>query len=189
MVVNSVVNMYTDGSSVQNPGPSGFAYIIQYTEEENGEKNDTTIEFSKGYKRSTNSRMEMMAIVEGMKCVAENIQNNVDWNRVRQLNIFTDSEFCANSINKNWLGKWQENGWMTSGFGGKEPHKVKNIDLWEDFLHYQSILRSISVNMAITWVKGHADNEMNNKVDRLARNAAEHAYEEGEIDSAYDRRN
>lgn len=185
--VASTVNMYTDGSSVRNPGPSGYAFIIQYTEEEDGNRNDTTIEFAKGIQKSTNSRMEMMALVEGLKRVAEEIQNNPEWNNVKQLNVFTDSEFLAKSINQNWLGKWQENGWMTSGFGGTEPHKVKNIDLWEEILKYQAIFRSISVSMAITWVKGHSDNKMNNRCDQLARSAAENAYQEGEVDSGYDK--
>jgi len=152
-----MITIYTDGSSRGNPGPGGYGAILMYG---NHRK-----ELSQGFRMTTNNRMELMAVIEGLKAINN---NNIP------VQVFSDSQYVVNAIEKGWLINWIK----TNFKGGK-----KNSDLW---LQYHSIAQSLSIKMI--WVKGHADNPYNNRCDELATSAADSnhllvdkAYEDGII--------
>lgn len=183
------VEIYTDGSSRKNPGESGLAYVINYYEQPAGDSNAMpvlkTIEGSKGFRLSTNNRMEIMAALEGLSTVIDKV-NDGTFQGLNQINLYSDSEYFVKAVNQNWITKWQQNNWMTSGFGGKKPKDVKNKDLWERVIQTQNQLRSMSINLTITHVLGHNGNENNEKADRLAVAAAEN-YPSHLIDEGYEK--
>lgn len=134
--------IYTDGSSRGNPGPGGYGAILLW-----GEKRK---ELSAGYRKTTNNRMELMAVIAALQSLT---RKNIP------LTIYTDSQYVVNSIEKKWL-----NNWIKTDFkGGK-----KNRDLW---LTYYELSKNFSIKMK--WVKGHADNPLNNRCDELATTAAD----------------
>lgn len=141
------VQIYTDGACKGNPGPGGWGTILLFKGKEK--------EISGGEKLTTNNRMELQAAIEGLKALKYPCG----------VQLFSDSAYLVNAFQKGWLKKWQMNGWKTSK---KEP--VENQDLWQKLLEMSSVHR-------VEWikVKGHADNEYNNRCDRLAVEAAEKA--------------
>ena len=166
----SVVELYTDGSSIKNPGLSGYGFIVKYTVDDPDNPyvpKFVEVEKSQGYRFSTNNSMELMAAINGVRCVLDLVRSGVI-KGCTQLNLFSDSEYLCNAVNKKWLNKWMENNWMTSGFGGKSPSPIKNRDLWEEVLKIQSESRELQINLTFNWVKGHETNEMNNRADALA---------------------
>lgn len=179
------VELYTDGSSLRNPGASGLAYIIRYWVDPNntGTPESQQIEFSQAYRLSTNNRMEIMAVITGLKDVLSKVRASTI--QTNQINIFTDSEYVSNAINQNWLSKWQSNNWMTSGYRDRSPSAVKNKDLWEQVLEVQGELKNEGINFTISHVQGHADNQFNNRADELAQ-AASNSGENSLIDETYE---
>ena len=166
------VELYTDGSSLRNPGASGLAYIIRYWID-NGDGSvpiSNTIEGNQGFRLSTNNRMEIMAGIWGIRAIISKTSDI--FNGITQINLFTDSEYFAKAVNQRWINKWVENNWVTSGFNGSKPKPVKNKDLWEQVIELQKQLQSMGICLTITHVQGHADNEFNNKADQLAVAAA-----------------
>ena len=139
------VIIYTDGACSGNPGPGGYWAILMY---ENNKK-----EISGGSKQTTNNIMEITAVVEALKLLK--FACDVD--------VYSDSSYVVNAIEKKWIEKWQRNGWKTSS---KEP--VKNKELWEEL-----DLLIKKHNVKFIKVKGHSDNKYNNRCDELARNAIE----------------
>jgi len=136
------ITIYTDGSSRGNPGPGGFGVVLMYQSHRK--------EISGGYKRTTNNRMELMAVIEGLKAL-----KTPDIPVV----IYSDSQYVVNAISKGWL-----NNWIKTDFkGGK-----KNKDLWVQYFNL-----SKRFNIRMVWVKGHADNPFNNRCDQLATAAAD----------------
>lgn len=136
------LTIYTDGSSRGNPGPGGFGVLLMYGSNKK--------EISQGFRRTTNNRMELLAVITALETLT---RNNMP------VTIFTDSQYVVNSVEKKWL-----DGWIRTDFkGGK-----KNKDLW---LRYAKIARQFSVRFR--WVKGHADNPYNNRCDQLATQAAD----------------
>lgn len=174
-MVSMQVEMYTDGSCIRNPGTGGLAYIIRYFEqkEDNGVPESKEITFSQGYRLTTNNRMEIMSVLFGMQKVIEIKQQDPTWSQVSQLNIQSDSEYVCKAINQRWIEKWRNNNWMTSGFGGKQPGPVKNKDLWEQISNTIDTLKNYNVLISINWVKGHNGNEMNERCDKMAKEAAD----------------
>ena len=136
------VIMYTDGSSRGNPGPGGYGTILMWK--------GNIKELSRGYKRTTNNRMELMAVIAGLEALKK---NNVP------LKIYSDSQYVVNSVEKGWLKNWI----VTNFKGGK-----KNKDLW---LHYNELSKPHHIKFV--WVKGHSDNPFNNRCDELATAAAD----------------
>ena len=166
----SVVELYTDGSSIKNPGLSGYGFIVKYTVDDPDNPSVpkfVEVEKNQGYRFSTNNRMELMAAINGVRCVLDLVRSGVI-KGCTQLNLFSDSEYLCNAVNKKWINKWMDNNWMTSGFGGKSPSPIKNRDLWEEILKTQSESRELQINLTFNWVKGHETNEMNNRADELA---------------------
>ena len=148
------ITLYTDGAARGNPGRGGYGAVLIYG---NHKK-----ELSKGFKHTTNNRMELWAIIAGLESITK---------RELPITIYSDSQYVVNSINKGWL-----NTWMKTNFkGGK-----KNPDLWKK---YHSLSKDFIIN--IVWVKGHADNEFNNRCDELATVAADG--ENLDVDVEYER--
>ena len=135
------VELYTDGACSGNPGPGGWAAILKY-----GAAEKTV---SGGEPATTNNRMELMAAIEGLRAL----------NRRCSVILYSDSANLVDAMSKGWLRKWQMNNWKTTG-----KDDVKNRDLWEALLE---LTRAHDV----TWqkVKGHSDNEYNNRCDEIAR--------------------
>ncbi|HEV3222354.1 MAG TPA: ribonuclease HI [Puia sp.] len=136
------VIMYTDGASRGNPGPGGYGTILIW--------NGIEKELSAGFRRTTNNRMELMAVIAGLEALKK---HGV------KLKIYSDSQYVVNSIEKGWLNNWIE----TDFKGGK-----KNKDLW---LRYTELAGKQHIKFH--WVKGHASNPHNNRCDILATTAAD----------------
>lgn len=141
------INIYTDGSCLKNPGKGGWGIVIILP-------NGKVEEYSKGYERTTNSRMEMMAMYMALKYAQKHGKGAV--------NIHSDSSFIVDAFNKNWLAGWVRKGWKKAK---NEP--VANADIWKK-IHpvYQK------VDVTINKVKAHSGIEHNEQVDDLARTAA-----------------
>jgi ribonuclease HI len=135
-----VVECWTDGACSGNPGPGGWAALLRTGEREK--------EISGGERLTTNNRMEMLAVLGGLRALKR---------RCRVV-VHTDSRYVMDAFTKGWLVKWQANGWRRAD---KEP--VKNRELWEDLL--AEVARH---DVAWTWVRGHAGSVDNERVDALA---------------------
>ncbi|MBE7173954.1 MAG: ribonuclease HI [Williamsia sp.] len=134
--------VYTDGAARGNPGPGGYGVILKWGKVEK--------ELSKGYRLTTNNRMELLAVITALESLKkENLQ----------IVVYSDSQYIINSIQLGWLKKWI----ATNFKGGK-----KNKDLW---LRYAALATKHTIRLV--WVKGHADNPYNNRCDLLATRAAD----------------
>ncbi len=144
---SSVVTVYTDGGCIGNPGPGGWAAILQF--------GPHCREISGRFRETTNNRMELQAAIAAL----ESLQ------RPCQVKLYTDSTYVRNGITQ-WVQTWQRNGWRTAG---RKP--VKNKDLWQRLL--VAIARHQPAGgITWIWVKGHAGHQYNEAVDRLANQAA-----------------
>ena len=141
MKANDVI-IYTDGSSRGNPGPGGYGIIMEDC------KSGFVKEYSKGFRYTTNNRMELLAVIDALKMLKKN--------KLKVL-IYTDSKYVVDSVEKKWVFKWK-----TTNFKNK-----KNVDLWLDFL---SLYKKNSIKFH--WIKGHNDHPQNESCDKLAFNAA-----------------
>lgn len=136
------IEIYTDGSSRGNPGPGGYGAILIW--------GNISKEISKGFRLTTNNRMELMAVIaalEGLK------KNDLD------IIIHSDSNYVVKAVMEGWLKKW-----LRTGFKGG----IKNKDLW---LRYHELSQKHKIHF--NWVKGHAENVLNNRCDILATKAAD----------------
>lgn len=136
------VIIYTDGACSGNPGPGGWGAILMYK--------DAKKEISGGMKETTNNIMEITAVIEALKCLK--VESDVQ--------VYSDSAYTVNAFNQGWIYNWMKNGWKTAG---KEP--VKNKELWQELY---ALTKKHKVEFIK--VKGHADNEFNNRCDEMARN-------------------
>jgi len=136
--------LYSDGSSLGNPGPGGWGTVLKYK--------DTTKEISGGDPHTTNNKMELQGAIEGLKLLKEPCD----------VEIISDSKYVVQGINE-WLKNWIKNNWKTAA---KKP--VKNVELWQEYVNI-----SKDHKIKATWVKGHAGHEENERCDTLARNEAE----------------
>lgn len=137
----------TDGACIGNPGPGGWACILRYK--------DYSRELSGSERATTNNRMELKAVIEGLRALKEDCS----------ITVRTDSQYLRDGITK-WIHNWKANDWLHKVKGeGKQP--VKNRDLWEE-------IDGLAQRHEITWmwVKGHATDEDNNRCDSLANDAA-----------------
>ncbi len=138
------IKIYSDGSSLGNPGPGGWGTVLSY--------NGTIKELSGSCDNTTNNRMELQGAIEGLKALKEPC--NVE--------LISDSKYVVQAINE-WLNGWIKKNWKNSA-----KKDVKNKDLWEEYLKV-----SQAHNIKATWVKGHAGHKENEQCDLLARTAAE----------------
>jgi len=136
------LTIYTDGASRGNPGPGGYGAILQYGGKEK--------ELSAGYRRTTNNRMELMAVIAALEALKRDGVH---------ITVYSDSQYVVKAVTEGWLRNWL----ATDFKGGK-----KNKDLWKRFAE-------LAANHHITfkWVRGHADNAHNNRCDILATEAAD----------------
>ena len=140
MAVINEVTIYTDGACSGNPGPGGWASILMA----GGAKK----ELSGGEANTTNNRMELMAVIEGLRALK----------RPCKVDVYSDSAYVVNAFSQNWIDKWVRNGWKNSA-----KAEVANSDLWKELIDLTS-----KHNVTFHKVKGHADNEFNNRCDELA---------------------
>jgi ribonuclease HI len=135
------VTIYTDGACSKNPGPGGWAAVLQYK--------GVQKEISGFVPDTTNNRMELSAAIESLKALKEPCE----------VILHTDSAYIHNAFEQRWIDRWQRNGWRTAS---KDP--VENMDLWNE------LLAAVEPHH-VTWkkVKGHADDALNNLCDKLAR--------------------
>ena len=134
------VTLYTDGACSGNPGPGGWGAILCYGEHE--------LSLSGGEEHTTNNRMELTAVIEGLKklkepCIVE---------------LYSDSKYVIDALSKGWAWGWKKKGWVKSD---KKP--ALNPDLWDVLL---ALVQTHEVHYH--WVKGHADNTYNNRCDAMA---------------------
>ena len=134
------VILYTDGACSGNPGPGGWGSLLIWNKKEKV--------LSGGSANTTNNRMEMQAVIEGLKAL----------NRPCHVKIHSDSALIINAFTKGWIDNWLKKGWKKSN---KKP--VENKDLWEQMLE-------AAKPHSVEWikVKGHANDERNNRVDKIA---------------------
>ncbi|MBN2136113.1 MAG: ribonuclease HI [Acidobacteria bacterium] len=137
--------IHTDGACSGNPGPGGYGYIIT--------GKGARKESSAGYKKTTNNRMELLAVIKALETI----------DKGSSAEIWTDSKYIADAINARWLAKWKTNGWKTAN---KKP--VKNQDLWR--MLDEQISR---INVVFKWLQGHNGHPYNEYADSLARRAIE----------------
>jgi len=138
------IHLYSDGSSLGNPGPGGWGTILVFKGKEK--------ELSGSDPLTTNNRMELTGVIEGLKALKEPCE----------VEIISDSKYVVQTINE-WLKGWIAKGWRTAS---KTP--VKNQELWEEYVKV-----SKPHTIKATWVKGHAGHEHNERCDVLARSEAE----------------
>lgn len=145
------VTLYTDGSARGNPdGPGGYGSILSYID---GNGNIHEREFSAGYQKTTNNRMELMAVIVGLEALIKPCR----------VEVISDSKYVTDAFNQHWIESWIKKGWKR----GKNED-VKNIDLWK------RLLKAIELHqVTFTWVKGHAGHKENERCDLLATSAAD----------------
>lgn len=139
------VELFTDGACSGNPGKGGWGAVLRYGQSER--------ELSGGEKSTTNNRMELTAVIMGLKALKEPCH----------VTLTTDSKYVSDGLSKGWARSWQKNGWRKAD---KKP--ALNPDLWEELLRLTDIH-----DVDIIWVKGHAGHPENERCDRLAVKAYE----------------
>ena len=145
------VDIYTDGAARGNPdGPGGFGTVLEYVDTK-GQLHTT--EISQGYVKTTNNRMELMAVITGLEAL----------NRPCQVTVYSDSQYVVNAFNQHWIDGWLKKGWKR---GKNEP--VKNTDLWKRLLKAKE-----PHEVTFQWVKGHDGHPQNERCDELATTAAD----------------
>ncbi|MGB7786834.1 MAG: ribonuclease HI [Salinimicrobium sp.] len=137
-MTNAQVHIYTDGAARGNPGPGGYGIVMEWVGKPYKK------EFSKGFKHTTNNRMELLAVIEALKKLK---------NKDTSVVVFTDSKYVADAVEKGWVFNWERKGFKDR----------KNTDLWKEFLkeYRQHKVR-------FQWVKGHNDHPQNERCDQLA---------------------
>jgi ribonuclease HI len=136
------VVIYTDGSSRGNPGPGGYGIILEDC------SSGFIKEYAKGFKLTTNNRMELLAVIDALKKLKK---------EPLKIIVYTDSKYVINPVEKKWLDNWKK-----KGFKNK-----KNVDLWLEFLPLQE-----KHNIQYKWIKGHNDHPQNERCDKLAVGAS-----------------
>ena len=134
-----IVEIFSDGACSGNPGPGGWAAILCALGREK--------ELSGGETETTNNRMELLAVISGLEALK----------RPCEVTLYTDSQYIERAVNEGWLRSWKAKGWK------RKTGELKNIELWQ---RLDGLLSMHSVRFH--WVKGHAENEYNNRCDALA---------------------
>lgn len=134
------VDIYTDGACSGNPGVGGYCALLMF--------NGSEKVVSGSEDNTTNNRMELLAVIRGLEALKE----------VCAVNLYSDSSYVINAFNEKWIDSWIDNNWKTAG-----KKAVKNVDLWQRLLE---LINKHKVNFIK--VKGHSDNEYNNRCDKIA---------------------
>ncbi len=146
--------IFTDGSSLGNPGPGGWAAILIYK----GKRK----ELSGGFNYTTNNRMELLAVIKALSGLKHN---------KHKISLYSDSKLIIDAVNKGWLANWKKNGWKKS-----DKKAVLNKDLWEEI---DRLLKIYDVKF--NWIEGHAGIEENENCDVLCKYAASSMDKEDDI--------
>lgn len=155
------VEIYADGGSINNPGPGGYGVVIR--------EGNRRRELSGGFRLTTNNRMELTAVIVGLR--------SLEAGPAKPVSVYTDSRYVVDGMSRGWAKRWKRQGWMRDA-----RHRAENIDLW-------SVLLDLSERYQprFVWVKGHAGIAENERCDALAKQAAsrpdlppDHAFEKGE---------
>jgi len=140
------ITLYTDGACSGNPGPGGWAAILRY--------GDHSKELSGGYRRTTNNRMELMAVIRGLESLKEPCA----------VSVVSDSRYIVDAMNKGWVRRWESNNWKRN-----KTERALNPDLWSRILslcaHHE---------VSFEWTRGHAGHRYNERCDELAVAAMQH---------------
>ena len=134
------VEIYTDGACSGNPGNGGYCAILIY--------NCVEKVISGAEENTTNNKMELKGAIEGLKALKEPCE----------VDLYSDSQYLVDAFNQGWLSSWQLNGWRNAS-----KKEVKNVDLWQELIELTKIHKVTFIK-----VKGHADNEYNNRCDKIA---------------------
>lgn len=134
------IKLYTDGACSGNPGPGGWGAVLRYDEQEK--------ELCGGEKHTTNNRMELTAVIEGLAALKEPCE----------VEVISDSKYVVDAVEKGWARSWQRNGWKKAD---KKP--ALNSDLWQRLLDLLNVHK-----VSFTWIKGHAGHPENERCDFLA---------------------
>jgi len=137
------IKIYTDGACSGNPGPGGYGTILVH--------NETEKVLSQGYKKTTNNRMELRAVIAGLAALKEKCK----------VTIYSDSKYIVDAIKNGWALRWQKNMWMRN-----KKEKALNPDLWEELL-----ILVAKHDVEFEWVKGHSGHAQNERCDELEVNA------------------
>ena len=148
-----MIRIYPDGAALGNPGPGGYGTILEY----NGHQR----ELSKGFRLTTNNRMELLAVVEGLRAIR---RSGIP------ITVYSDSRYVVDSVEKGWLWNWEK----------KNFKDKKNVDLWQLYIPLHRLYKPRFI-----WVKGHAGHPQNERCDQLAVYAANHDC--AAVDEAYER--
>lgn len=143
-MAGEAVTIYTDGACIGNPGPGGYGVVLL--------RPSGREELSRGFRTTTNNRMELLAAIAGLEALA----------RPCAVTLHSDSRYVVDGMAKGWAERWRAGGWMRNR---REP--AVNPDLWERLLSAAS-----RHEVAFNWVRGHAGNRENERADRLANDAA-----------------
>ena len=141
-MITEPILLYTDGSSRGNPGPGGYGVVLKY--------GSYRKELSQGFRLTTNNRMELLGVIEGLKAIKK---------REIPVKIYSDSSYVVNAVNNGGLKRWVS----------KDLSKKKNSDLWGLFLNVSQTFSSLE----FIWIKGHAGHPENERCDRLAVEASQ----------------
>ena len=145
------VTLYSDGAARGNPdGPGGYGCVLHYID---GKGQLHVREFSAGYVKTTNNRMELMAVIVGLEALTKPCQ----------VTVVSDSKYVTDAFNQHWIEGWLKNNWKNSK---KEP--VKNVDLWKRLLNAKEPHK-----VTFVWVKGHDGHPQHERCDVLATTAAD----------------
>lgn len=146
-----LVEIYTDGAARGNPeGPGGYGAVLHYTD---GKGELHVREYSQGYVKTTNNRMELMAVIVGLEALKKPCQ----------VRVYSDSKYVTDAFNQHWIDGWLAKGWKR---GKNQP--VLNVDLWKRLLAAKEMH-----DVTFHWVKGHAGHAENERCDQLATSAAD----------------
>lgn len=135
------IKLFTDGACSGNPGPGGYGYILKWGKHEK--------EFSEGFAKTTNNRMELMAVIKGLEALKFDGMH---------VTVVSDSKYVVDAVKQGWLFNWEKKGWK----------KVKNTDLWKKFLPLYH-----KHKVSFHWIKGHAGHFENERCDELAVQASQ----------------
>ncbi|MBQ3890086.1 MAG: ribonuclease HI [Lachnospiraceae bacterium] len=143
------VTVYSDGSSRGNPGPGGFGTLIHYVDTK-GELH--TLEITKGYKQTTNNRMELLGVISGLEALTKPCE----------VKVVSDSKYVIDAFNQKWIDSWVKNNWK------RKSGPVLNVDLWKRLLKAME-----PHSVSFEWIKGHAGHPENERCDKLATQSAD----------------
>lgn len=155
-----ILKVYTDGSCSSNPGPGGYAFVIV------SPRDNVLLRVSGFSLMTTNNQMELKAIVSTLKHLEVNPAFNAKENDIQ---IYSDSAYCVNSLVQGWLKNWKKFNWKT-----RKGEEIKNLELWKEL---DGVLCKMRAKVEFFKVKGHSGNKYNELANDLAQNATKRALE------------